>query len=77
MSETVSNILLSSQLGPFCMDIRKSIPENVHLLARTLKALVNIGIFVGIFLGISMENGPSWLEKWIFQKGSGISLRVS
>ena len=30
-----------------------------------------------IFLGISMENGASWLERWISIKLSGISLKFS
>ena len=35
-----------------------------------LQALANIGIFPGIFLGISLENGASWLERWIFLRVS-------
>ena len=33
-------------------------------------------IFQGIFLGISLGNGASWFEGWIFLRVSGISLRV-
>ena len=32
------------------------IPMNILMLVRALKPLTNIGIFLGIFLGISMEN---------------------
>ena len=41
-----------------------------------LTALANIGIFSGIFLRISLENGASWFERWIFLRVSGIYLRV-
>ena len=49
--------------------IPRSIPGNIPLLARTLRVwipLADIGIFLGIFPGISMKNGASWLERWIF-----------
>ena len=44
---------------------------------KSIKALANVGIFLRIFLGISMENGAGWLEKRILMIVSGISLRVS
>ena len=43
----------------------------------SLKPLANAGIFLGMFLGIFMENGASWLEKRIFLRVSGISVWVS
>ena len=48
------------------------------LNSETVKAYgYLVGIFLRIFLEISMENGTSWIERWIFLRVSGISLRVS
>ena len=44
---------------------------------KSIKAQANIGIFPWIFLGIILENGASWLERWMFLRVSGISLRFS
>ena len=41
------------------------------------RVLANLVIFPGIFLEISLENGVSWLERWLSMKLSGISLRLS
>ena len=56
---------------------KKEKKMNERVPIGSLRVLANLGIFLGIFLGISMENGAGWLERWISTKLSGISLKLS
>ena len=71
------DILLSSKLAPFFFLLSMDIHRNILMLASTLMALVNIGMFPGIFLGISMEMVLDGLREGvsgIFLKLSGVSI---
>ena len=71
------HILIVSTNFIFFVALKFGVEKDFNTIGPLLNPLANIGIFPGVFLGISMESGANWLERWIFLKGFGISQRVS
>ena len=49
----------------FSMDIPRDIPGNIPMLTKALRVLVNVRIFLGIFVEKRKKNSASLLEKSI------------